>query len=41
MIFVDTGAWVAIADKNDQYAKRASQQYTNLILKKHTLSHPI
>lgn len=34
MIFVDTGAWVAIADKNDQYAKRASQQYTNLILKK-------
>ncbi len=37
MIFVDTGAWVAIADKNDQYAKRASQQYTNLILKKENL----
>jgi len=37
MIFVDTGAWVAIADKNDQHAKRASQQYTNLILKKGNL----
>jgi hypothetical protein len=37
MIFVDTGAWVAIADKNDQYAKEASQQYTSLILKKEKL----
>lgn len=37
MIFVDTGAWVAIADKNDQYAKRASQQYTDLILRKEKL----
>lgn len=37
MIFVDTGAWVGIADKSDQYAKRASQQYTELILRKEKL----
>lgn len=37
MIFVDTGAWVAIADKNDQYSKEASYQYTSLILKKERL----
>jgi len=37
MIFVDTGAWVAIADKNDQYSKEASHQYTSLILKKERL----
>ncbi|MEW6674551.1 MAG: PIN domain-containing protein [Nitrospirota bacterium] len=37
MIFVDTGAWVAIADKNDQYAEEASKQYTGLILKKEEL----
>ena len=37
MIFVDTGAWVAIADKNDQYAKEASHQYTSLILRKERL----
>lgn len=37
MIFVDTGAWVGIADKNDQFAKRASQQYTELILRKEKL----
>ena len=37
MIFVDTGAWVAIADKNDQYSKEASHQYRSLILKKERL----
>ena len=37
MILVDTGAWVAIADKNDQYSKEASHQYTSLILKKERL----
>ncbi len=37
MIFVDTGAWVAIADKNDQYAKEASHQYRSLILRKERL----
>lgn len=37
MIFVDTGAWVAIADKNDQYAKEAGHQYTSLILRKERL----
>ncbi len=37
MIFIDTGAWVAIADKNDQYAKEASRQYTSLILKNEKL----
>ena len=30
-IFVDTGAWIAIADRNDQYAKIASQFYTDII----------
>lgn len=33
-IFIDTGAWIAIADKNDQYAKIASQFYTDLILQR-------
>lgn len=37
MIFVDTGAWVAIADKNDQYAKETSHQYRSLILRKERL----
>ena len=33
-IFIDTGAWIAIADRNDQYAKIASQFYTDLILQR-------
>lgn len=33
-IFVDTGAWIAIADKKDQYSKIASQFYTDLILQR-------
>ena len=37
IVFVDTGAWVAIADKNDQYADEASQLYKNLILKREHL----
>jgi len=37
MIFVDTGAWVAIADKKDQYSREAIRQYTSLILKKEKL----
>ncbi len=36
-IFVDTGAWIAIADRNDQYAKIASQFYTDLILQRRKL----
>lgn len=38
MIFVDTSAWVAIADKNDRYAEEAGRQYTGLILKKEKLT---
>ena len=36
-IFVDTGAWVAIADKNDQYAKIATKFYTDLIIQRSNL----
>ena len=36
-IFVDTGAWVAIADKNDQYAKIATKFYTDLVLQRSNL----
>jgi len=36
-IFVDTGAWIAIADRNDQYAKIASQFYTDFVLQKRNL----
>jgi len=36
-IFVDTGAWIAIADKNDQYAKIATKFYTNLIIQRSNL----
>ncbi|MBI5639582.1 MAG: PIN domain-containing protein [Nitrospirae bacterium] len=32
-VFVDTAAWVAIADSNDQYASEAARQYRDLILK--------
>jgi len=32
IVFIDTGAWVAIADRNDQYANETSQLYKNLIL---------
>ncbi|MBU4320037.1 MAG: PIN domain-containing protein [Thermodesulfovibrionales bacterium] len=34
IVFIDTGAWIAIADRNDQYSKDASQLYTNLIVKR-------
>jgi len=34
MVFIDTGAWIAIADSNDQYSNEASQLYTGLILKR-------
>ena len=37
MIFVDTGAWVAITDKNDQYAGEASKLYKGLIFKREQL----
>ena len=37
IIFVDTGAWIAIADRNDQYSKDASQLYTELVLKREQL----
>ena len=37
MVFIDTGAWIAIADKNDQYAKEAGPIYTGLILKREQL----
>src|SRR3989304_2583727 len=36
-IFVDTGAWIAIADKNDQYAKIATKFYTDLIIQRSNL----
>ena len=36
-IFADTGAWIAIADRNDQYAKIASQFYTGLIHQRRNL----
>lgn len=36
-IFVDTAGWIAIADRNDQYAKIAGQFYTELILKRSNL----
>lgn len=36
-VFLDTGAWVAIADKKDQYAKTGSKLYTELILEKSKL----
>lgn len=34
IIFIDTSAWVAIADRNDQYAKEAGEGYKDLILKR-------
>lgn len=37
MIFVDTGAWVAIADKDDQYAEKAGFNYTDFILRRERL----
>ena len=33
-VFIDTGAWVAIADSNDQYSGEAGQLYKDLILKR-------
>jgi predicted nucleic acid-binding protein len=36
-IFVDTGTWITIADRNDQYAKVASQFYTDLIVQRSNL----
>ncbi|MBI5198278.1 MAG: PIN domain-containing protein [Nitrospirae bacterium] len=36
-IFVDTGAWIAIADRSDQYAKSAGQCYSDLILQRTNL----
>lgn len=38
IVFLDTGAWVAIADKNDQYATKASDFYKNLILKREQIT---
>lgn len=37
IIFIDTGAWVAVADRNDQYAKEAGEAYKDLILKREQL----
>lgn len=37
IIFIDTSAWVAIADRNDQYAKEAGEAYKSLILKREQL----
>ncbi|MBM4136268.1 MAG: PIN domain-containing protein [Nitrospira sp.] len=36
-LFIDTGAWVAIADRNDQYATDASELYKTLIFKRDQL----
>ena len=33
-LFVDTGAWVALADQDDKYHKRAAKEYPDL-LKRH------
>lgn len=38
IVFVDTSAWVAIADKNDQYAAEASNLYKDLIFKREQLT---
>lgn len=37
IIFLDTGAWVAIADRNDQHTDEAIQLYKDLILRKEQL----
>ncbi len=34
MIFIDTGAWVAIFDKDDQYHARASQIWRKIVAEK-------
>jgi len=36
-VFIDTGAWVAIADRNDQYTNEAIRLYKDLILRKEEL----
>lgn len=36
-IFIDTSAWIAIADRNDQYNNTATQCYTDLILQNQSL----
>ena len=38
IVFLDTGAWVAIADKNDQHATKTSDFYKNLILKREQIT---
>jgi len=30
MIFIDTGAWIALTDKSDQYHREAVQIYSQL-----------
>lgn len=37
MIFIDTGAWIAIADSNDPYSSEAGQLYTDFIVKREQL----
>lgn len=32
-LFVDTGAWIALADADDQYHERAAQAYPGLLQK--------
>ena len=36
-VFIDTSAWIAIADSNDQYSSEAGQLYTDLILRREPL----
>ncbi len=33
-VFIDTGAWIAIADTNDQYSGEAGKLYTDLIIRR-------
>lgn len=36
-VFLDTGAWIAIADSSDQYSKEASEIYTSLVYRREQL----
>ncbi|MBI5213315.1 MAG: PIN domain-containing protein [Nitrospirae bacterium] len=37
MAFIDTGAWIAVADRNGQYSQEAGRLYRGLILERQQL----